>query len=85
MKLNLKTDADILAWLDAQENKQGAIKQAIREEIKKQPWWLLFYCEITLFIYTRERDIISLKMLVKSCQALFISNKQVTKHTPKPF
>lgn len=37
MKLNIKTDADILAWLDAQENKQGAIKQAIREEIKKQP------------------------------------------------
>ena len=37
MKLNIKTDADILAWLDAQENKQGAIKQAIRKEIKKQP------------------------------------------------
>lgn len=30
-------DADILAWLDDQENKQGAIKQAIRKEIKKQP------------------------------------------------
>lgn len=44
-----------------------------------------FACEITLFIYLRERDIISLKMLIKSCQALFISNKQVTKHTPKPF
>lgn len=37
MKLNIKTDADILAWLDAQESKQGAIKQAIRKEIKKQP------------------------------------------------
>ena len=37
MKLNIKTDADILAWLDDQENKQGAIKQAIRKEIKKQP------------------------------------------------
>ena len=34
-----------------------------------------FYYEITLFIYPRERDIISLKMLVKSCQVLFISNK----------
>ena len=32
MKLNIKTDADILAWLDDQENKQGAIKQAIRED-----------------------------------------------------
>ena len=37
MKLNIKTDANILAWLDDQENKQGAIKQAIRKEIKKQP------------------------------------------------
>ena len=33
MKLNLKTDADILRWLDAQPNKQGAIKAAIRKEI----------------------------------------------------
>lgn len=33
MKLNLKTDADILAWLDAQCNKQGAVKLAIRKEI----------------------------------------------------
>lgn len=33
MKLNIKTDADILQWLDAQENKQGAIKAAIRKEI----------------------------------------------------
>lgn len=37
MKLNLKTDADILAWLDAQESKQGAIKELIRKELKKQP------------------------------------------------
>ena len=44
-----------------------------------------FACEITLFIYLRERDIISLKMLIKSCQALFISNKQVTDYTSKPF
>ena len=33
MKLNLKTDADILNWLDNQENKQGAIKALIRKEI----------------------------------------------------
>ena len=37
MKLHIKTDADILAWLDDQENKKEAIKQAIRKEIKKQP------------------------------------------------
>lgn len=30
LKLNLKTDADILAWLEAQENKQGSIKTLIR-------------------------------------------------------
>ena len=35
MKLNIKTDADILAWPDAQENKQGAIKKLIRKELKK--------------------------------------------------
>lgn len=34
MKLNLETDADILAWLDEQPSKQGAIKDAIREKIK---------------------------------------------------
>lgn len=33
MKLNLKTDADILNWLDKQENKQGSIKALIRNEI----------------------------------------------------
>lgn len=33
MKLNLKTDADIIAWLAKQENKQGAIKALIRNEI----------------------------------------------------
>lgn len=36
MKLNIKTDADILQWLDAQDNKQGAIKQAIRDKIGKK-------------------------------------------------
>lgn len=35
MKLNIKTDADILAWFDRQETKQGAIKKLIREDIKK--------------------------------------------------
>lgn len=34
MKLNTETDADILAWLDSQTNKQGAIKEAIRDKIK---------------------------------------------------
>lgn len=30
MKLNRTTDADIIEWLEAQESKQGAIKDAIR-------------------------------------------------------
>lgn len=30
IKLNIKTDADILAALDAAPNKQGYIKQALR-------------------------------------------------------
>lgn len=34
-KLNLKTDADILAWLDHMPNKQGYIKQLIREDIAR--------------------------------------------------
>ncbi len=33
MKLNKRTDADILDWLDQQENKQGAIKALIRRAI----------------------------------------------------
>ena len=35
LKLNLKTDADILEWLEKQDSKQGAIKEAIRAYIKK--------------------------------------------------
>lgn len=35
IKLNISTDADILDWLNAQPNKQGAIKMLIRSEIKK--------------------------------------------------
>lgn len=31
--LNRKTDADILAWLEQQENKQGYIKQLIRNDL----------------------------------------------------
>ena len=35
MKLNLKTDADIIDWLDKQPNKQGKVKQLIRDEIER--------------------------------------------------
>lgn len=35
MKLNLKTDADILEWLSKQSNKQGTVKALIREKIKE--------------------------------------------------
>ena len=33
MKLNLKTDAEILDWHDNTANKQGSIKALIRKEI----------------------------------------------------
>lgn len=33
LKLNLKTDADILAKLDSVENRQGYIKELIRADI----------------------------------------------------
>ena len=36
MKLNTGTDQDILEWLEKQDSKQGAIKQLIREEIRRQ-------------------------------------------------
>lgn len=36
MKLNLNTDADILARLSAAESVQGYIKQAIRHEIERE-------------------------------------------------
>lgn len=35
LKLNNKTDADILLWLQSQESTQGAIKRLIREEIER--------------------------------------------------
>ena len=34
MKLNVKTDADIIAWLEGQENKQGAVKAVIRKYLE---------------------------------------------------
>ena len=36
LKLNLVTDADIIEFLKKSGNKQGTIKQLIREEIKRQ-------------------------------------------------
>lgn len=35
MKLNRKTDADILTWLEKQENKQGYIKTLIRADMER--------------------------------------------------
>lgn len=35
LNLNLKTDADIIAALDACGNKQGYIKELIRKDIQK--------------------------------------------------
>lgn len=36
IKLNKKTDADILAWLELQSNKQGYIKQLIRDDMGRK-------------------------------------------------
>lgn len=36
LKLNIQTDADILEWLNKQPNKQGAIKQLVRTQIRKE-------------------------------------------------
>lgn len=36
IKLNNKTDADVIEWLNAQESKQGAIKEAIRAYMKRE-------------------------------------------------
>lgn len=35
MKLNIRTDADIIRWLWAQPSKQGAVKKLIREELDR--------------------------------------------------
>jgi len=37
VKLNLRTDADIVAYLDAQPNLQACIKQALRDHIAAHP------------------------------------------------
>lgn len=36
LKLNNKTDADIIEWLESQPSIQGAIKALIREQIEKE-------------------------------------------------
>ena len=36
LKLNTKTDEDIILWLRKKPSIQGAIKQLIREEIKRE-------------------------------------------------
>lgn len=35
LKLNVKTDADIIEYLSKVENKQGTIKQLIRDDIER--------------------------------------------------
>lgn len=37
LRLNLKTDKDIIEILDSVKSKQGYIKQLIREDIPKKP------------------------------------------------
>ncbi len=36
IKLNNKTDADLITYLDSVPNKQGAIKTALREHIERR-------------------------------------------------
>lgn len=36
MKLNTRTDSDIIHWLWGQTSKQGAIKRLIRDEISRK-------------------------------------------------
>lgn len=36
MKLNIRTDIDIIHWLQKQTSKQGAVKKLIREEIARE-------------------------------------------------
>ena len=36
VRLNIRTDADVIEMLDSQESKQGYIKQLIRADIAKQ-------------------------------------------------
>ena len=36
VKFNRQTDADILEWLERQPNKNGAIKQSLRDTIERE-------------------------------------------------
>ncbi len=36
LKLNMKTDAEIIRWLRTKKSIQGAIKQLIREQIQRE-------------------------------------------------
>ena len=36
LKLNKKTDDDIIKWLEAQKNIQGYLKRLIREDMQKE-------------------------------------------------
>lgn len=36
LKFNIRTDEDILTWLDNQSSKQGYIKQLIRNDLDKK-------------------------------------------------
>jgi len=36
LKLNKRTDADILEWLSCKKNRQGAIKDLIRDRIERE-------------------------------------------------
>ena len=35
LKLNKKTDSDLLEWIETLDNKQGAIKEILRQHINK--------------------------------------------------
>ena len=37
LKINRKTEQDLLAWIEKQRNIQGYIKQLIREDMEKEP------------------------------------------------
>ena len=36
VSINRNTDADIIEWLDSQDNKQGYIKELIRADMKRK-------------------------------------------------
>lgn len=36
LKLNKKTDSDIIEWIESLDNKQGTIKQILRDFISKE-------------------------------------------------